>query len=375
VILCLTRFARRLLVAVLYSACGAAVTLLVVAVLYMEKRPDLAIWHTADLDEEFTEISRVDSFADYLALEERLFAQLHEQVYAKVPASERRLINRYDRNSLSDPERWSPNWNRSFELAAARPKAAVLLLHGMSDSPYSLRTLGQTLNAAGATVLGMRMPGHGTAPSGLVEITWQDMAAAVRLAMRHLATRGRRAAAVYCRLLDRRCSGGELRAGDARRRRAAESRWNGPPVARDRGQPGGGIRRLAGAARSPPGAREACLDLHSARVRPLQVRLFCGERGRCGLPPDAADPAPPGHPRRQRQARRFSALAGLFFGRRRHRLGPGSGPQSLRPLAARGPRTGVVRHQPHGRNGTAHDLGPGRRGQGSAGQSHAALRA
>lgn len=186
-ILHVTRFARRLFVAVLYSACGAAVTLLCVAVLYLATRPDLAVWHTADLDEEFTETSRVDSFADYLALEERLFAQLQAQVYAKVPASERRLINRYDRNSLSDPESWSPNWNRSFELAAERPKAGVLLLHGMSDSPYSLRALGQTLHAAGATVLGIRLPGHGTAPSGLVEITWQDMAAAVRLAMRHLA--------------------------------------------------------------------------------------------------------------------------------------------------------------------------------------------
>jgi len=105
-----------------------------------------------------------------------------------VAAKQRRLINRYGRNSLSDRGNASPNWNRSFELTTTTPKAGVLLLHGMSDSPYSLRPLGQTLNAAGATVLGMRMPGHGTAPSGLVEITWQDMAAAVRLAMRHVAT-------------------------------------------------------------------------------------------------------------------------------------------------------------------------------------------
>jgi len=80
-ILRLTRFARRLLVAVVYSTCGAAVALLLVGVAYMETRPDLAVWHTADLEEEFTETSRVESFADYLALEERLFAQLHEQVY------------------------------------------------------------------------------------------------------------------------------------------------------------------------------------------------------------------------------------------------------------------------------------------------------
>jgi alpha-beta hydrolase superfamily lysophospholipase len=62
----------------------------------------------------------------------------------------------------------------------------VLLLHGMSDSPYSLRNLGERLHAAGAWVVGLRLPGHGTAPSGLTTIHWQDMAAAVRLAMEHL---------------------------------------------------------------------------------------------------------------------------------------------------------------------------------------------
>jgi alpha-beta hydrolase superfamily lysophospholipase len=56
----------------------------------------------------------------------------------------------------------------------------------MSDSPYSLRTIGKSLHEAGATVIGLRVPGHGTAPSGLVEVHWQDMAAAVRLAMKHL---------------------------------------------------------------------------------------------------------------------------------------------------------------------------------------------
>ena len=183
----LSRLLRRVFMATAYSAAGAMVVLVIVFIAYMESRPDLEVWHLAELDEEFTAASGVATFADYLALEERLFDQLDAQVYAKIPDDERRLINRYNRNSLSDPARWSPNWNRSFELPAETPKAGVLLLHGMSDSPYSLRNLGQRLNAAGALVLGLRVPGHGTAPSGLVEVTWQDMAAAVRLAMRHLA--------------------------------------------------------------------------------------------------------------------------------------------------------------------------------------------
>jgi alpha-beta hydrolase superfamily lysophospholipase len=62
----------------------------------------------------------------------------------------------------------------------------VLLLHGLSDSPYSMRALGERLAGAQAWVIGLRVPGHGTAPSGLVSVRWQDMSAAVALAMRHL---------------------------------------------------------------------------------------------------------------------------------------------------------------------------------------------
>jgi len=183
------RLLRRTLIASAYGVTGAVLVLIVVFVLYLEGRPDLRVWHLAELDEEFAADSDVDTFEQYLALEDRLFRQLDELVYAAVPVGRGQAINRYSRGSLSDPQRWSPNWNRSFELAAESPRAVVLLLHGLSDSPYSLRRLGEQLHAAGAHVLGLRLPGHGTAPSGLVELTWQDMDAAVRLAVRHLAQR------------------------------------------------------------------------------------------------------------------------------------------------------------------------------------------
>jgi alpha-beta hydrolase superfamily lysophospholipase len=64
----------------------------------------------------------------------------------------------------------------------------VLLLHGMSDSPYSLRALAETLSERGFWIIGLRMPGHGTAPSGLKYVKLPDMIAAVRIAMAHLST-------------------------------------------------------------------------------------------------------------------------------------------------------------------------------------------
>jgi esterase/lipase len=59
----------------------------------------------------------------------------------------------------------------------------------MSDSPYSLRALGETLNQRGYWVIGLRLPGHGTAPSGYTDTTWEEMAAVVRLGIQHLVTK------------------------------------------------------------------------------------------------------------------------------------------------------------------------------------------
>jgi alpha-beta hydrolase superfamily lysophospholipase len=185
----LTRFGWRLLKTVAHALAGALVALLIVLIIYLQGRPDLEVWHLANLDQEFRMGSGVETLADYLALEDRLFAQLDELVYGSAEQETEYLINRYDQGSLSDPGRWSTNWNRSFELAREAPDAGILLLHGMSDSPYSLRALGERLHSVGASVVGLRLPGHGTAPSGLVDVHWQDMAAAVRMAVAHLRQR------------------------------------------------------------------------------------------------------------------------------------------------------------------------------------------
>jgi len=173
--------------AVGYGLLGASTVLLVVFVLFVNAKPDLSVWHTAELDEEFTADAPVADFEAYLALEDRLFDQLDARVRDRIAPEERTRLNRFHRGSLADPERWPRDWNRSYELPVASPRAGALLIHGMSDSPYSLRHVAERLHAAGVHVVGLRVPGHGTAPVGLTRVRWQDMAAAVALAMRHLA--------------------------------------------------------------------------------------------------------------------------------------------------------------------------------------------
>jgi len=172
--------------AVAYMALGAFVVLIALAVWFVNNKPDLSVWHTAELDEEFTRKSKIDSLEGYLELEQRLFRQLDELVYAKIPDAQKTIINRYNRGSRADPGQWSRNWNRTVVLDQAEPTAGVLLLHGMSDSPYSMRHIAARLHKAGAYAVSMRMPGHGTAPSGLTRATWEDMAAAVRIGVRHV---------------------------------------------------------------------------------------------------------------------------------------------------------------------------------------------
>ncbi len=152
--------------------------------------PPLKPWHTEKLTEEFTaaKADEVRTFDDYRRLEDRLFTQLEEEVYARIDDASSNELSRYRAGSPSDPLTFQPNWNRSFELTVEAPVGGALLLHGMSDSPYSLRALAETLSQRGYWVVGLRMPGHGTAPSGLRHVTMQDMTAVVRLGMEHLAS-------------------------------------------------------------------------------------------------------------------------------------------------------------------------------------------
>ncbi len=79
------------------------------------------------------------------------------------------------------------NWNRTQVLApSGEPIAGALMVHGLTDTPYSMRTLGEQLQARGYYAMALRVPGHGTVPAGLTVVKWEDWLAAVRLGVRHV---------------------------------------------------------------------------------------------------------------------------------------------------------------------------------------------
>jgi alpha-beta hydrolase superfamily lysophospholipase len=167
----------------------AGLFILVSLVLHGCSSQSLSPWHNEKLTEEYVAgQSEVESFGDYQQLEDRVFAELEEKVYSQVDTGPEYALVRYSKGSESDPQSYNTNWNRSFEFTNEAPIGGALLLHGMSDSPYSLHTLGETLTERGYWVIGLRMPGHGTAPSGLKYVQPGDMVEVTRLALSYLAT-------------------------------------------------------------------------------------------------------------------------------------------------------------------------------------------
>jgi len=67
---------------------------------------------------------------------------------------------------------------------ARTPKGVVVLLHGLTDSPFSLRHVATLYRDRGFAVVAIRMPGHGTVPAGLTHVPWEDWSAATELAVR-----------------------------------------------------------------------------------------------------------------------------------------------------------------------------------------------
>ncbi|MCU6241000.1 alpha/beta hydrolase [Enterobacter asburiae] len=161
------------------------IVLLAVRVYLSQQGPELHLWHTWRADEmSVREMDNAD-FARYIARENAIFADLERAVTAKTAGEEQTPLNRFYRQSLVWPGQFAPDANRSFVLMpAGKPRGAVVLLHGLTDSPYSVRRLAVNYQQQGFVAVVPRLPGHGTAPGALTDVDWEMWLAATRLAVR-----------------------------------------------------------------------------------------------------------------------------------------------------------------------------------------------
>ena len=182
----LFRLLRRVLVLLIV----VAATLLVARAWDSQRGPDLELWHTyVPHDMHADQIDKSD-WAAYLKAEEAVFRGVRTEVTDKLDAEARVPGNRYYDGAPIYPGHFAQDWNRSYILEPdGPPVGAVVLLHGLTDSPYSLRHIARRYRDEGFVAVAIRMPAHGTVPAALTDVEWEDWDAATRLAVREAVRR------------------------------------------------------------------------------------------------------------------------------------------------------------------------------------------
>ena len=165
-----------IVLAVIFFAGRVAVT---------QRSSPLQPWHTFVPNE--LDVKQIDqaTWSAYLQRENEIMAEVQAEVGQHVPADQRVTANRYFDGSPMHPSHFKPDWNRSFVLQPeGKPVGAVVLVHGLTDSPYSVRHVARSYAAKGFVAVAPRLPGHGTVPAGLTRAEWEDWMATTRMAVR-----------------------------------------------------------------------------------------------------------------------------------------------------------------------------------------------
>src|ERR1700730_4960886 len=155
-----------------------------------QRGPPLHIWHTYVPHELSAHELDTADWTKYLEAEAGIFEALRQKVSQKLDPEDRIPVNRYFTGSPVYPADFANDSNLSYSLEpSGTPAGAVVLLHGLTDSPYSLRHIARLYRDHGFAVIAIRLPAHGTVPGALTEIEWESWAAATRLAVREVRRR------------------------------------------------------------------------------------------------------------------------------------------------------------------------------------------
>ncbi len=134
--------------------------------------PELRTWNKVEVDKELLISKDYNDIDSYLKDEDNYIRQM----FAKVADTTLGKYNRYNPKSYVYPFKDGDNMNASFvyDPGKENTKGVILLLHGLSDSPYHMRDIGEIFYDQGFYVLGLRLPGHGTLPTALLGVDRKD---------------------------------------------------------------------------------------------------------------------------------------------------------------------------------------------------------
>ena len=259
--------------ALLFTA--SVVTLLAVRAFDSQRGAPLALWHTYAPHELTAQELATANWDDYLARSarsSRVCARVN--VTQKLDPEDQVPANRYFEGSPIYPGHFATDWNRSYILEPeGTPVGAVVFLHGLTDSPYSLRHVARLYQSHGFVSVAIRLPGHGTVPAGLTNVVWEDWSPRRIWRCGKHGGGSANVALAYHRILQRRCVGDEIRARHARRSEADPSRSDRADFADDRDHGDGPVRwdiRLAG---DLSALCEGCVAQRGAGIQSIQIQL------------------------------------------------------------------------------------------------------
>ena len=206
---------RRWILRVAWSAAVVFVTIVIGGALDARRRlPDLQPWHRIiPRDLRAGDLKASSTLADYLAIEDAAFRTVRERIEDRLDPALKVPANRYNPEGLSHPSRLGDGMGtaRRSSLRRARRLAAHCSCTVSPTAPYSMPGIGEDLRGLGYHVVALRVPGHGTVPAGLTDVTWEDWLAAVRIAARDLRSRiGADKPLVLVGLFERRRAGAEV---------------------------------------------------------------------------------------------------------------------------------------------------------------------
>lgn len=123
---------------------------------------------------------------------ELLFSQYIVQCEDIIKNTRLDLHNNVSRNTSTNPSNYAAhiiNINAPFEwypknhVPGKKIKYGALLIHGLLDSAYVMRDIGNELQAEGMLVRAALLPGHGTLPGALLRVNYLEWVETVRYAV------------------------------------------------------------------------------------------------------------------------------------------------------------------------------------------------
>lgn len=101
----------------------------------------------------------------------------HSDSIAAYLDAARRCVEQVRTDLGGRADSWIIEGNSPFLLTPdtpRKPSRAILMVHGLTDSPFAMRDLARFFQRQGFYVLAMLLPGHGTRPGDLLRVRWQD---------------------------------------------------------------------------------------------------------------------------------------------------------------------------------------------------------